>query len=374
MHIDALESYYAELPLIYPWRTAYGEDTHIHSVIVRMKSSGYEGWGEAAPFYAPTYSAETATSAYFLVSELFAPELVGREIATASELLGRLAQFKGNPFAKAAIESAWWLLESAMRGEPLYRLLGGTERKVDAGADFGIQDSYDMLLSNIQVAVDRGYKRVKLKVRPGWDLEMLRIVRSAFPHLTMHIDCNAGYSLSDLDFFKAIDNLDLAMIEQPLFHQDLLEHAELQRQLKTPICLDESVTSTRDFEIALRLGSCKVLNIKYSRVGGLSVAVKLHDMARNAGIPCWVGSMLESGIGAGLNVELATLPNFTYPNDLFESRRFYQQDITDPEVRMKYDCTFTPSSVPGTPYKPVAERLARVTRSKRVIESKREPA
>jgi O-succinylbenzoate synthase len=367
MHIDAIEVYYATLPLIYPWRTAYGEDTHVHSVIVRMESAGYEGWGESCPFYAPTYSSETATSAFFLVSELFAGELVGQDIATAHELLARLNQFKGNPFAKAAIESAWWLLYAAILGEPLHRLWGGEERNVDAGADFGVQDSYDMLLKNIQVAVDRGFKRVKLKVRRGWDLEVLRIVRSTFPRLRMHIDCNGGYSLSDVDFFKAIDELDLAMIEQPLFHQDLFDHAELQRQIRTPICLDESVTSTRGLELALRLGSCKVLNIKYSRVGGLSVAVRLHDIARDAGIPCWVGSMLESGIGAGINIELATLPNFTYPNDLFESRRFYHQDLTDPEVHMNADCTFTPSAMPGTPYKPVIERLARVAKHKQVI-------
>jgi O-succinylbenzoate synthase len=367
MHIDAIEVYYVALPLIYPWRTAYGEDADIHSVLVRMVSGASEGWGEATPFYAPTYSPETATSAFFLISGLFAQALVGEDVATAEALLARLAHFKGNPFAKAGVETAWWVLQARMAELPLHRLLGGERRDVEAGADFGVQDSYDVLLEKIDAAVARGFKRVKLKVRPGWDLEMLQEVRVAFPRLTMHIDCNSGYSLDDLDFFRAVDKLGLAMIEQPLFHTDLFDHAELQRQIDTPICLDESVTSVRDFELALRLGSCRVLNIKTGRVGGLSVAVRLHDLARDAGIPCWVGGMLESAIGAGISIELATLPNFTYPNDLFESQRFYRQDLTDVEMCLNPDCTFTPSCVPGTSYEPVTDRVAAATVRRAVI-------
>ena len=366
MRIDTIEVYYVVLPLIYPWRTAYGEDADIHSVLVRMISGEHEGWGETCPFYAPTYSPETAMSAFFLIKELFAPALVDQNVDSASELLDRLHHFKGNPFAKGGVESAWWMLQAAIEGQPLHRLLGGETHRVDAGADFGVQDSYDILLENMQAAVDRGFKRVKLKVRPGWDLEMLQTVRATFPKLTMHIDCNAGYSLKDLPFFKAVDKLDLAMIEQPLFHTDLFDHAELQRQINTPICLDESVKSVRDFDLALKLGSCRILNIKYGRVGGLSVSVRLHDMARDAGIPCWVGGMLESGIGTGIGIELATLSNFTYPNDLFESRRFYRQDLTDPEIYLNPDCTFTPSTLPGTPYKPVLDRVTQRTRHKAV--------
>jgi O-succinylbenzoate synthase len=367
MLVDAVEVYYVSLPLIYPWRTAYGEDANIHSVLVRMVSGENGGWGETTPFYAPTYSPETASSAFFLIGELFAPALVGQSIDSAEDLLACLRHFKGNPFAKAGVESAWWMLRAEEGGQPLHRLLGGETRDVDAGADFGVQDSFTMLLEKVQAAVDRGFKRVKLKVRPGWDLEMLRVVRSTFPRLTMHIDCNAFYSLDDLPFFRAVEELDLAMIEQPLFHTDLFDHAELQRQIDTPVCLDESVKSVRDFELALRLGSCRVLNIKYGRVGGLSQAVRLHDLARDAGIPCWVGGMLESAVGAGISVELATLPNFTYPNDLFESRRFYRRDLTDVETHLNPDCTFSPSAVPGTPYAPAADLLARVTLDKRVV-------
>lgn len=369
MRIDAIEAYYVELPLIYPWRTAYGEDPQIHSVLVRMMSGQDEAWGEGTPFYAPTYSPECATSAFFLITEFFAPLLVGRDVESAEQLLEHLSPFKGNSFAKGAVESAWWTLEAKMTDRPLHQLLGGETRDVEAGADFGVQDSYDMLLEKIQGAVDQGFKRVKLKARRGWDLEMLRIVRSAFPDLTIHIDCNAGYTLDDLPFFKAVDELDLAMIEQPLYYDDLIDHAELQKRIRTPVCLDESIKCVRHFENAVRLGSCQVLNIKYGRVGGLSAAVKLHDIARDAGIPCWVGGMLESAIGAGIGIELATLPNFTYPNDLFESRRFYRQDLTKPETHINDDCTFSPSTVPGTPYEPVMARVQKVTRKQQRIEA-----
>ena len=246
---------------------------------------------------------------------------------------------------------------------------GDYTRCVIVGDYFGVQDSFDMLLGKIQGAVDQGFKRTKLKVRPGWDLEMLRIVREAFPRHVFHIDCNSGYSLDDLPFFREVDKLGLAMIEQPLFHRDLHDHAELQAQLDTPICLDESITSLRDFELALRLNSCRYLNIKIGRVGGIATAVRLHDRAREAGIPCWVGGMLESGIGAGASVELAGLGNFTYPNDLFPSAFFYREDLTEPGLVLNPDCTFSLSTVPGTPYLPVMERVQARTIRRAILEA-----
>ncbi len=357
MRIDRIDVYYVSLPLIYPWRTAYGEDAAVHSVLVRMGSDEYVGWGETTPLKAPAYSPESTMSAYHTIAEFIAPVLVGQTFDTADELLAVYNWIKGNPFAKAGPEIAWWMLKASMEGAPLHKLLGGTFRKVDAGADFGIQDSIDMLLEKIQGAVDNGFKRVKLKVRPGWDLEMLQAVRASFPQQTFHIDCNSGYTLDDIGFFKGVDKLGLAMIEQPLYHNDLLEHAELQKRIETPVCLDESITSVRAFEWALKLKSCQILNLKTGRVGGLSVAVKLHNMARDAGIPCWVGSMLESGIGGGILIELATLDNFTYPGDIFPSNFFYRQDLTELELVLNDDCTFTPSRTPGTPYKPVLERV-----------------
>jgi len=369
MLIDLIEVYYVTLPLIEPWRTAYGEDYSIHTILTCIRSGQYEGWGETSPLAAPTYSPEFAKSAYYLIGDFFAPALIGKDVSTPEDLLERIKLYKGNPFAKGGIESAWWMLKAQTEQKPLHKLLGGITRLVNAGADFGVQDSCDILLQKIQEAVDQGYKRVKLKVRHGWDLEIIQAVRSAFPNLTVHIDCNGGYSLDDIAFFKAVDRLNLAMIEQPMGYNDLLEHASLQKELSTPICLDESIRYIKDFEMALRLGSCRVLNIKYGRVGGLSASIQLHNMARDAGIPCWVGSMLESGIGAGINIELATLPNFTYPGDLFESQRFYHQDVTNNPVQMNSDCTFTPSDVPGIAYKIDRGRLEPLIRHRAIVRS-----
>lgn len=357
MNIDRIDLYHVRLPLIYPWRTAYGEDADVHSILVRMRSGSHEAWGESCPLFAPTYSPEATGAAFYLLREIFAPMIVGETVESAQELNERLACFKGNQFAKAALEVTWWMLEAKIRGKPLHRLLGGRTRNVEAGNDFGVQDSYDMLLENIEKGIARGFKRTKLKVRPGWDLEMLRTVRSHFPEHTFHIDCNCGYTLDDLPFFKEVDKLGLAMIEQPLAYDDLHDHAQLQKQIQTPICLDESVKSRRHFELALKLGSCRYLNIKPGRVGGLQVAKALHDLARDNGIPCWVGGMLESCIGAGICIELATLDNFTYPGDLFPSSNFYREDLTEPVTVLNDDCTFSPSSVPGIPYEPIIERI-----------------
>lgn len=369
MFIEAIEVYYLVLPLKFPYRTAYGEDSHIHSVVVRLISDGIEGWGEATPLYAPTYSPETATSAYFLNSEIFAPALVGRQLNFAKELLRILQIYKGNPLAKAAVESAWWMLKAEMENKPLHELLGGRFRNVEAGDSLGVQDSVDILIEKIQSSLDRGVKRMKLKIKHGWDKEMLSVVRSTFPELVLHVDCNSGYTLEDIDMFKSIDHLGLAMIEQPLHYRDLYEHAQLQKELDTPVCLDESVKSLRDLKLALEFGSCQMLNIKYGRVGGLSVAKQLHDLARQAGIECWVGGMLESAIGVGINIELATLSNFTYPGDLFASSRFYENEITDPPVIMNSDGTFSPSTVAGTPYRVVEEKLNRFVKAKVRIEA-----
>lgn len=370
MKIDAIEVFYVLLPLIYPWKTAYGEDATIHSILVRMRSGDNEAWGEATPFWAPTYSPETASSAFFLMTEVFGPRLLGREIDSAAALNERLAIFKGNPFAKAGLEIAWWNLQAQIARQPLHRLLGGASRTVEAGQDFGVQDSIDMLIGNIQEAVTQGFKRIKLKVRPGWDLDMLTAVRRAYPQMTFHIDCNSGYTIDDLAFFKKADRLHLAMIEQPLAYNDLVDHAELQRHLETPVCLDESIKSPRDMKLAIRLKSCRYVNIKAGRVGGLQAALEIHNLARDAGIPAWVGGMLESGIGSGVSIELATLENFVYPSDLFPSKRFYTEDLTDPPVCYQPgQRAFQPSTVPGIPYMPVLARIEKRTLKKATVKA-----
>ena len=365
MRIDSLDVYQVAMPLIYPWRTAYGEDYDVHTVLVRATSGEHVAWSESCPLYAPAYSPESAGSVFYHVSDIFGPHVVGHEYETAADLDQKLDIFKGNPFAKAAIEICWWTLTSAITGTPLHRLLRGETREVVAGADFGIQDSIDMLLGNIQQAVDDGFPRVKLKVARGWDLELLQAVRNTFPDTTFHIDCNSGYTLDDLPFFKAIDKLGLAFIEQPLHHADVLDHAELAKQIETPICLDETSVSVKAAEQALQVGACKYINIKPGRIGGLSNAIAVHDLCEREGVPVWIGGMLESALGVSICVELATLPNFTYPGDIFPSSRSFKQELADPPVEITSRNTFLPSTGP-LPV-PDPERLARQTvRSKSV--------
>jgi o-succinylbenzoate synthase len=333
MRIDRIELFHVTMPLIYPWRTAYGEDADIHSILCRMTSGSVEAWSESCPLLAPCYSPEHAAGVYLTAENWLAPALAGQEIGSGEELQQRLAHFKGNQFAKGLLDNAWWVLRSRIENRPLHELWGATRTEVEVGDDFGIRDSIDELLSLIGESVEQGFPRIKLKFRPGWDDTMLAEVRKAFPRQTFHIDCNSGYRLSDLELFRRIDQFELAMIEQPLAHDDLLEHAALQQAIRTPICLDESITSVEKAAKALRAGSCRYVNIKPARVGGLTNALKIHELCRRENLPCWVGGMLESATGAALCVELAMLDNFTYPADIFPSSRYYREDLaTEPLV------------------------------------------
>ena len=365
MKIDSLEIFHVAMPLIYPWRTAYGADYDIHSVLVKATSGDHFAWAESTPLERPSYSSEGAAGVFLNVSEYFAPRVVSAEHETAESITDALSVFKGNQFAKAALEIVWWTLESKIQSLPLHDLLGGTRKEVQAGADFGIQDSFDMLLGNIQLAIDAGFPRVKLKVARDWDVEMLKAVRSTFPNEKLHIDCNSGYSLDDLEMFKKIDKFNLEFIEQPLANDDILDHAELARSIETPICLDESVTGPRVVEQALNIGACEFVNIKPGRVGGLSNSIRIHDICQDAGVPVWVGGMLESAIGSAVCVELATLPNFTYPGDLFPSSRFYIRDLGQPEVELTAQQTMLPYTN-GLP-EPDPELLQKFTQQRAVV-------
>lgn len=364
MRIDAVEVFQVAMPLISPWRTAYGEDATVESVLVRVHGGGESAWSEASPLAAPCYSPEWAGGVFSVVERWLAPALVGQFIESGEELQKRLAHFKGNQFAKAALDNAWWVLDARLKGEPLYRRLGGTRRAVDVGADFGVTDSIRELLDAIGRALADGFQRVKLKYRPGWDIDMLRAVRGAFPTETIHIDCNSGYTLDELEMFCRLDDFNLAMIEQPLAHDDVVDHARLQDAIRTPICLDESINSVGRAEQALDLKSCRWVNIKPGRVGGLTNAVKIHDLCRQAGVPCWVGGMLESAVGAQICIALAMLDNFTYPADIFPSSRFYHEDLADPEITLVRGPHGGPQvqapDVPGIGVEPEPRRLERM--------------
>ena len=367
MKIDMVELYHVRMPLLQPFRTALGEMKDVHSVLVKMTSGDKYGWGETTPFKEPVFSPEWAGGAFLLMKEFLAPLIIGRNIEGADQLVQLLDRFRGNPFAKAGLESAWWVLKAKIEGVPLHRMLGGESRPITVGADLGVQDNIDMLLKQIGHAIDEGYPRVKLKFRPGLDISILKAVRDAFPNYTFHIDCNASFTLKHLDLFQKIDRLELAMIEQPLHHTDLIDHAELQRHIETPICLDESINGVKAAEDAVRFKSCRYMNVKIGRVGGILNAVRIHDLCQKADIPCWVGGMFESAVGSGISAELATLPNFKYPADVFPSKAFYIEDLSSPEITLCAPGKIDVSKVPGIPYEPREEMLKRYTVDKAVI-------
>jgi O-succinylbenzoate synthase len=339
MKIDRIDLFHVAMPLISPWRTAYGEDAAIHAVLCRMTSGSAVGWGESSPLAAPCYSPEWGGGIFAVCRDWLAPALIKQDVTSGEDLQTRLGHFKGNPFAKAVLDTAWWSLASRVQNRPLHHLLGDAagcipHEEVPVGADFGVLDSVDELVSCVNGAVEQKFPRIKLKFRPGWDVPMLQAVRQAQPTHPIHIDCNSGYRLSDLDLFLQLDALELAMIEQPLQHDDLVDHAELQRAIKTPVCLDESLVTLRQAQQAIALKSCQYANIKPGRVGGLTNAVKIHNEFAQANIPCWVGGMLESATGANACVALAMLPNFTYPADIFPSSRFYRQDLAESPLEL----------------------------------------
>jgi O-succinylbenzoate synthase len=361
MRIDRIDLYHVAMPLISPWRTAYGEDAVVESMLVKLTSGDCWGWGEACPLAAPCYSPEWAAGVFATARKWLAPRLLGQDVTGGRQLQQLLSLFKGNPFAKAGFDLAWWDLHARLQGQPLYRLLGGTRPLVTVGADFGVADSIDELVRDVGTALAAGFPRIKLKFRPGWDLPMLRAVRSAFPTAVFHIDCNSGYRLDDAPLFRELDSFNLAMYEQPLAHDDLLDHAALQKQVTTPVCLDESMTSVEKARKAIALEACRFVNIKPGRVGGLTNAVAIHDLFQAAGIPCWVGGMLESAVGVSHCIALATLPNFTYPADIFPSSRFYREDLSAPAVELSDRAQVRAADVPGCGAEPRPERLRRMT-------------
>jgi len=345
------------------WKTSYADQAETDTLVVRMESEGQHAWGESCPPYIPAYSADHTLATYHTVREHLAPRLIGQDIGSAQALLDRIDFVKGNQFARAALEIAWWVLEAKRRGVPLHVALGGKGDRVAVGADFGVQESLDVLMRKIQGAIDQGFPRIKLKFRPGWDLDMVAAVRSTFPDLTFHIDCNAAYTPADTELFRQLDRYRLAMIEQPLADDgmSLVNHAELQARLETPVCLDESAISLAHVEAALRLGACRVVNVKMARVGGLEASRRIQALCAEHGVVCWIGGMLETAIGGAICAELATLPNFTYPGDIFPSSYFYRDDLGKPEIVLSGRGEVATSRVPGIAQAPDPDLLARWT-------------
>ncbi|MDT0261937.1 o-succinylbenzoate synthase [Jatrophihabitans lederbergiae] len=348
------------MPLKDPWKTSFGAQPDITTVLVRLTGSGAAGWGEAAPGTWPLFCGEWASSTFTLVRELMLPRLVGADIDDVGRLTEMFADIRGNTFAKAAVETAWWSLRGAVEQYPLSHYVGGSRSAVTAGADFDLHADTDELLAKVGDAVGSGCPRVKLKVGRQTRIEQLRQVRSAFPDVPLHVDCNGVFSRDDADFLTLLDSLELAMIEQPLAPDDFLGHAEIQRRLHTPVCLDESIRSSNDLELALRLGSCRFVNVKPGRVGGFWNAAAIGQLAQRAGIGAVVGNMLESPIGAHVCLALTSCEWATYPADLFPSERFFPLQLTDNDIpRSASDgWTFDVPETPGNPAVPLDDVLS----------------
>jgi len=323
------------LPLVHFFETSFGRTYERHIILVEATADGVSGWGEVTAGENPFYNEEWTGSIWPLLTDYVAPRVVGHEFSSAEEVGARTAHIRGHNMTRAGVEAAVWDLEARLREEPLWKIIGGgARREISCGVSIGIQDTVADLLVKIETELAAGYQRIKLKIKPGWDVDVIRQVRERFPAIRLMADANSAYTLRDTAHLKKLDEFHLMMIEQPLAHDDIIDHAELQAALDTPICLDECIRSAHHAEQAIALDACRIINIKLGRAGGFAEAKKVHDVCLAHRIPVWCGGMLESGIGRAHNIALSTLPNFVLPGDVSASKRYWQRDIVVPPVEI----------------------------------------
>lgn len=349
------------MPLLTPFETSMERTTVRNIVLVEANVDGSTGWGECVAGETPYYSPETSVTAWHILRDFVWPLLKGREFANAVEVWGMLERVRGHNMAKAALESAIWDAEAKQKGLPLAKLLGGTRSEIASGVSVGIKVSLEELIRDVQVELEAGYQRIKIKIKPGIDLEPVQRLRKEFPSIKLMVDANSAYRAKDFRLLKKLEQFYLMMIEQPLGWDDLYGHVELQKQLETPICLDECIHTEEQARAAIELGACRIINIKMGRVGGHAVAKRIHDLCQTNGIPVWCGGMLESGIGRAHNVALSSLPNFTLPGDVSASKRYWAEDIIEPEVFVSKRGTISVPEKPGIGYEPRLDRIETLT-------------
>jgi o-succinylbenzoate synthase len=361
VRIDAIELREVALPLVRPFRTSFGEETTKDAILVRVEADGHEGWGECVASPQPRYSEEWNDGAWAILRDHLGPALVDLDVGDPRDVGAALRFVRGHRMSKAALEAA--VIDAWLRadGRSLADFLGAARERIPCGVSVGIAPSADAMVEEIREYLAAGYRRVKLKIEPGRDVDVVRHVRDAVgPDVRLSVDANAAYTLDDVDVLRALDAFDLVMIEQPLDHEDLADHARLAREIRTPICLDESIRSTHDAIVAIEMGACGVINIKQGRVGGIVEARRVHDAARERGIPVWIGGMLETGVGRAINVALAAMPGVTMPGDTSASARYFAEDLTQPFV-VDPDGTMAVPSGAGIGVTPNPERLDAVT-------------
>lgn len=344
-----------------PFTTSFGTFQDKEFLLLEAKDeNGVSGWGESVAFHSPWYNEETLKTNWHMLEDFIIPSLLNKEIQHPDEVSESLSYIRKNNMAKSAFEGAVWDLYSKQKGIPLAKALGGKVNEIEVGISIGIQDSVEDLLNLIGEYAEEGYKRIKVKIKPGWDVDVIREVRKHFPDIALMADANSAYTLDDIELLKQLDEFDLMMIEQPLASDDIIDHAVLQKELKTPVCLDESIHSCEDARKALDLGSCKIINIKIGRVGGLTESKKIHDLCQERGIPVWCGGMLESGIGRAHNIALTTLSNFIMPGDTAASSRYWEKDLIEPEVNVEDGMIKVPEKS-GLGYEPNYETIREFT-------------
>jgi O-succinylbenzoate synthase len=347
--------------LIAPFETSNGVSYDRRILLVEADVDGVVGWAECVAGEAPQYSPETVETAWHVLRDHLWPLMKGKEFAAAADVSAMLESVRGHNMAKGALEAAIWDAEAKQKGIALWKLLGGTREEIACGVSIGIKQSVDELVGAVRKELDAGYQRIKIKIKPGKDYEHVKKLRQDFPKIKLMVDANSAYRLEDWPLLKQLDAFYLMMIEQPLGWEDIYSHAELQKKLTTPICLDESVHTFEQARAAIALGACKIINIKLGRVGGFTGARKIHDLCQENGIPVWCGGMLESGIGRAHNIALSTLPNFTLPGDVSASRRYWVEDIVEPEVVVSPQGTICVPSGPGIGFEPRIDRIEKLT-------------
>ncbi|MDY6874923.1 MAG: o-succinylbenzoate synthase [Chloroflexota bacterium] len=369
MKIERVELRYIQLPLKHHFETSFGRSFRRDTIVARVWADGVEGWGESPVEDGPWYSPETVETAWHVQRDFLIPMLLGQEIETADQVFDRLALVRGHNMAKTGLEEALWDIEARQRNLSVAQLLGGTRERIESGVSIGIQDTLEELLERVAGYVERGYRRIKIKIKPGWDIEAVQTVRRAFPEMPLMVDANSAYRLADADHLATLDEFDLMMIEQPLAYDDIYEHSLLQRRLCTPLCLDESIHTPAHAQAALELDSCRIINIKPGRVGGLSQARRIHNLCLERGAPVWCGGLLEMGIGRAHNVAIASLPGYTLPGDVSASDRYFERDIVTPPFALNPDGTINVPAGPGIGVEVDVDFLEHVTARRELFTS-----
>jgi O-succinylbenzoate synthase len=358
MKIESITLREIHMPLVQFFETSFGRVYSRRILLVSVEADGVCGWGECVAGEDPYYSPEWTGTAWPTIKNYLAPLLLQSELPAGRDCAARFARIRGHRMAKAALENAVWDAEARQKQLPLWKLLGGTRREIACGVSIGIQDTPEQLLQKIETELAAGYRRIKIKVKPGWDLNVLEKIRARWADIVLSVDANSAYTLDEVEHLRKFDAFHLLMIEQPLWNDEIYLHARLQKAIRTAICLDESILNARDADFALETAACRILNIKVGRVGGFSEALKIHDVAVQYNVPVWCGGMLESGVGRAHNIALSTLENFRLPGDVSASNRYWKQDIIEPEVEVRADGMIAISDAPGTGYS-VREDLVR---------------